>query len=222
MARVRRAGDPIVVGLYSKRGGVLRAVRRSGVMIARHAHGSGHGIIGHVKAGLTPRQVAQVWREKFPRTLREGGYVTHVGEPEADRPIVTEAQAAKRFAAKARREEKAAAVQVERDAAERLAREQLAEAYPELLAAPELAVVGAIELLRYAVGRQLGACSVCPEQVDVATARVHANAICCASHSNLVADKLQDVPIDGPLLARVVKARPEIKLLGGALRFLEG
>jgi hypothetical protein len=99
-----------MVAVYSERGGLIRGVRRSGQVIAKR--GSTHSIVGHIKTGLTPREVA----EKY----RPGGRVEiHCDETLYDTPILSEAKAEARARAKARRSEREASEKAERIAEER-------------------------------------------------------------------------------------------------------
>ena len=111
MARVTKPSDPLVVARYTERGGLLRGVRRSGQIIARHASGTGHSITGTIKPELTPNGLATAWRGRFPGCIVR----VHCDEASADRPILTQAKAD----AKANAARRRAQIRADQDAAHR-------------------------------------------------------------------------------------------------------
>ena len=104
MANIHSSRDPYVVAVYvtTASGGLgrfVRGVRKSGKVM--EGTGGAARVLGRIRAGLTPAQIAENYRELFPE------HTIHVSL-RADEPVETAEHAERRKRAKIRRREKAA------------------------------------------------------------------------------------------------------------------
>jgi hypothetical protein len=83
MAKVHLKNDPLLVGIYSPRGGLIRGVRKSGRVVARL--GGGHKIVGKVRPGATIEQLRAKYEANCAK--QANGYTVRVHDDLGGAPV---------------------------------------------------------------------------------------------------------------------------------------